>query len=83
MTRLQRHYDPLKRLFRLLSLLCENWWLILAIFLIASPVGPHLRWDFGHTGYYGCVYLGSRGFVPANDLTHCPLLALIDARGRK
>ena len=83
MTRWQRCYYPLYRFFRRLSLLCGNWWLMLIVVLIASPVGPHIRWDFGHSGHYGCVYLGARGFVPANDLPSCPLLALVDARGRK
>ena len=56
--------------------LTENWFWIAVLFLIFSPVSPHILMDeYGEN----CTYLGSRGFVwetneePAHP---CPYITL-------
>lgn len=73
-------------LLRLLSAIIEHWKLALVIAFFASPIGPHLRWEYtyrdtyGHRSYLGCTYLGSRGFITPNIAPDCPVIAFLDAR---
>ena len=71
---------------RFLSAVLEHWKLLLVIAFFASPIGPHLRWDYAYRDTYGqrsylrCTYLGSRGFVTPNIAPDCPVIAVLDAR---
>ena len=73
-------------LLRLLSAVIEHWKLALVIAFFASPIGPHLRWEYtyrdayGQRAYTGCTYLGSRGFIIPDSVPGCPFMAFLDAR---
>lgn len=73
-------------LSRCLGVVIGHWKLALVILVFASPVGPHLRWEYayrethGHRSYLRCTYLGSRGFITPDVAPDCPVIAFLDAR---
>lgn len=85
MSRTSLTLKTLALLFRSLSLMARLWPIALIAWLVLSPVGPHLRWQYSAYGpeqartYTRCVYLGPRGFVAARIQPDCPLFALLNA----
>ena len=72
---------------RALGNLLERWPLVVLIAFFASPIGPHIRWEYSYFGpseariYVSCTYLGSRGFITPADLPPvCPAIIVLDAR---
>jgi len=71
---------------RSLARLFDHWLLLLAVALVASPVGPHLRIQYsfiddggGRQTMIECDYFGSRGMVRKPG-PNCPVITIIDTR---
>lgn len=72
---------------RMASGLVDLWALALIAALIASPIGPHLRWSYqyhqhgsGPRSFVSCNYIGSRGMITPNVAPRCPLFVFLDSR---
>ena len=73
--------------FRGMAGVFSAWPLLLIVFVIVSPIGPHVLWEYsyrdfrdGYRVYYSCTYFGSRGPVDYMHGDDCPLIAIIDRR---
>lgn len=86
----ERKLKFLKRSRRafVISDLVRLWWVLAVIAAIASPIGPHILWDYQYRqyspnssrSYFNCRYFGSRGFVSPDAPAGCPLFIFIDSR---
>lgn len=71
----------LEKICVVLSWVTMRWPVIVVAFSLLSPVSPHLRL----TGDYAsapCAYGGVHGLVWETYERACPLIGLIDMRGR-
>ena len=72
---------------RMASGLVDLWAIALIVALVASPIGPHLRWSYqyhqygnGARSFVGCNYVGSREMITPNLAPRCPLIVFLDSR---
>ena len=63
---------------RAMSWLTLRWPIFVLAFALVSPISPHVRVPDS----YDCTYIGTHGFMVERDDGACPLITLIDTRGR-
>ncbi len=68
----------LSTLASLMSWVSLRWPVFVLAFAIISPISPHVRVP----NTYSCTYVGTHGFMDEDYDGPCPLIALIDTRGR-
>lgn len=74
-------YARLAKLCRVVSFVAPYWPLIWLALAFLSPVSPHLRLTAAEAST--CAYAGGRGIIwESYSGQSCPLIALIDTRGR-
>ncbi|MEO0696956.1 MAG: hypothetical protein AAFY84_12745 [Pseudomonadota bacterium] len=88
MTYKERAQTPiLAHILRGIGNLVRQWKLVVPIAFLASPVGPHVLWEYDYSGRWAdgapmtsrCSYYGSRGRIEVYQ-SRCPYLAWFDAR---
>lgn len=63
-----------------LSWLTRYWWVFAIALSLVSPVSPHLRLTSAER--WNCAYLGVRGIIYETHERRCPLIDLVNTRGR-
>ena len=87
--RKSRPLSWLSRTLRGLARVLRLWPLFLVAFLVVSPAGPHMRFQYtyhqvGSAKYMiDCEYLGARGFVRYVRSSTCPFFIWLDTRELK
>lgn len=66
------------RLMRWTAFCIENWYWLLLVACVVSPVSPHVRLPYQLT-YAECDYIGTRGVVSKVG-DSCDLIEIIDTR---
>lgn len=69
------------KLCRFTSKILDNWFVVLLAVCIVSPISPHVRLSSADL-YPSCAYGGVRGIIYEYDRANCPVIALVDTRGR-
>lgn len=80
MTKAHEVWGGLSVHFEVLSRAVLYWPLLLIVIGLISPVSPHLRLTDPLAS--SCVYVGARGILHEYRDAPCPLIDLIDTRGR-
>ena len=74
-------YTRLATICRVISFVVPYWPLIWLGLAFLSPISPHLRLTSADAA--SCAYAGGRGIIwESHSGGGCPLIALIDIRGR-
>lgn len=80
MTKAHEAWGVLSVLFEASSRIILYWPVFFIVIGLASPVSPHLRLTDPQAS--SCAYVGARGLLYEHRDAPCPLIDLINTRGR-